>query len=314
MGTIFRPATRRYLAVLVAIAMLVSCMAPPPPRDPADLCAAYREPFERQIETYNTNITKWTLLGTGIGILAGVLARRKVETVIASAILGALTGALIGYLYEKSQQAKSADQLVAAIRDDSSATTREIEELREGLEKLNGCRVRQIRSLGEQVAAGTIDRAAARTRLAEIQRWVADDSKLVADVTGLTQQQTTIYLGAYASVTEPGQLDAIAAEWKRYEPELQPSPQAKPEPPARPVRRPSRTAAPPSPPEEKATLPKVASASARATDPIRKVAYAQKELEAESKVQKEAIERELADLELLLRTQAFTPAKAFPPA
>ncbi len=353
---------RRCAASLLVLSVLASCVSVPK-RDIADECARYRQPFEQGANTWNDKIRNWAVRGAFTGLIIGsVIAitgnRNALEKVLASVIVGAAGGALLGYLSELRSRANTKEGLRAAVEGDSSATATEIERMRVSLEKLNACRVRQIRSLKQLVTAQELSRSSARARLEKIRRWVAEDSRLVADVTGLTEQQTRIYMGAYASVTEPGQLDAVAAEWENYQPtvrggqvtsadfrssgevayattsvRLRAGPGTQHRilgmvPPGGEVEVLGRRAGwtkvryrgregfvsseylsrtRPNAVASTVELPAVEARSRRIGDPIRKVAYAQKELVVESEAQKEVVDREIADLELLLRTQAWTP-------
>lgn len=346
MFTIHSRLTRAVAVPTLAAFVMTACV--PPVRDELDdNCAFHRAPFHRLVEEWNSRITQWILIGGATAAAATLLqGKRSSAAVLRNIVIGSVAGALVGYTIELQKRAKTRDQLILAIRDDSRVAYGRLEQLKRALRDLGQCRVRQLESLRGQLQEGRINREVTKQQLARIREWITNDWTLVQNATGLVDQQTKIFIGSYADVTNTP-VDQLLREWQNYRPEptsagegttvagegthytttalrLRAGPATGypvltviPRDAAVRVLREEGgwaevdyagrrgfvtyrylSARRPDP-----ARPRVIERSGQTPDPVMQVAYAERELAAESEVTKQELDRTLADLDELLRTQ-----------
>lgn len=167
----------------------------------ADNCREARQPFSRIKNFQGSRIASGALIGAGLGALVGVLGdsgKRNKSSVLPTVLAGAAAGGAVGYLGSISQDQRNKDELRAAIDADFNPAMNQYSSLPGQLEALGQCRRTQIKTVEKEVGLATISRKEAEKRLAKIEKWIAEDDRVIAKASGIQGKTVTTFAQANA--------------------------------------------------------------------------------------------------------------------
>lgn len=174
-----RPSARSLAApttMLLAAVLLAGCSQMPGqsastlPVDPGDPCGTQRSEFAQSKTFFTDRIVTDTLMGAGLGAVAGVaLALVTHSNVATAAAIGAGTGAVVGgtSAYAKNLEQKSRDQAEMAqhMNDDLTKEGAEIDHTAASFSRLRQCRFQQAALIKEQVHGHALTREQGLARI-----------------------------------------------------------------------------------------------------------------------------------------------------
>lgn len=166
-----------------------------------DNCLEARQPFSRIKNFQGNRIAGGALIGAGLGALVGVLGnsgKQNKSSVLPTVLAGAAAGGAAGYLSSISQDQRNKDELRAAIDADFDPVMNQYSALPGQLEALGQCRRTQIETVEREAGAATLSRKEAEKRLASIEKWIAEDDRVIAKASGIQGQTVTTFAQANA--------------------------------------------------------------------------------------------------------------------
>lgn len=190
--------------------------------DPADACSARREPLIQMVERFNEPIVKGALIGAGAGAAAGAgisyahTGKVNPLAMAGGALAGAVLGAGAGYLEARQQQAKTAEELQAAVDADAREYGSRSNALRNAITTLYDCRRSQIAKVADQFRTGVMAGPQARGELERIRQAIAADDELLNKALGTSASRVDEIASARASAGGYASTDAYlgqAASW-----------------------------------------------------------------------------------------------------
>jgi hypothetical protein len=180
----------------------------------ADDCAVHRKPFAK-IKNYRTNqMLKGALKGALAGLVTGLAVNaltpdeyyydkqgrlvKKSKSVLPWVLAGAVGGGVAGYVASRSKAAANREELQALIAADYSKDVQTFSPLAQQLADLGNCRRTQILRVQVQHESGQINAAEGKKRLTLIQKWLAQDDKLISAAAKKQTESVSTYARAVA--------------------------------------------------------------------------------------------------------------------
>ncbi len=188
----------------------------------ADACREFREPVIGIQDKFKEDILQTALFGAAGGAILGVLLGDKDKrgrNALLGAAAGGAAGTAAGYLRAKTNQAKTKEELLAAISTDVSNDGEQIGTMGKTLSDLTSCREKQIDDLRIAVEDGGVDRDEARRKLQGINKQIADDNNLINIVLDSIEERENVYVDATAA-TEDVERSLVLGQVKDYSPEV----------------------------------------------------------------------------------------------
>lgn len=186
-----------------------------------DSCEAYREPIYKSQDEFNQQIVESAVIGTLIGVTAGLLlgGNNRGTAALIGGAAGLAAGLGAGYLQAKSSQAKSREELISSINADITRDNGRLDTLGSSLRQLNDCRDQQLNTLLADLQAGRLDKPAARTRLAAVRAAIKNDNALIQEIFGKVDERGTAYVEASAQSRDVEEAMVLGPA-KDYQPTL----------------------------------------------------------------------------------------------
>lgn len=254
-----------------------------------DECSRFRQPFQQVAAERRERIAEYAQIGAALGASAGVATSDgSLGDMLGRGMVGALAGAVIGaaggYFQNLQARTNTRAELQDAVNGDARGDVSRVTALTASLVELNGCRTRQIASLTNAVATGSLSREEATAQLRRIRTASLQDDRIIRDTTGQIGETTSIYVSALdrADVRDE---ETYVAQIQRYEPQ---------------VTRPRLTTS-----SSGGTVAGALALTSRApatADPVVELGFRQNELSAAQLANAEAIDSMLDEAEALLQS------------
>lgn len=220
---IFSVGRRKPISLIVGASLITTALVLPPPmpeyvahaaRAPRfdDNCKPLRQPFSRIKNEQTGRILGGVIAGALVGALLGSMVKKeRVETdqygrqyrvrdgnrAAEGAIAGAVAGGLTGYLTGIEQHRQNQQELQAALAG-YDGERQQYSDLGQKLADLGNCRNQQIFDVRTQFEAGQFDAKEANSRLAKVEKWIADDNRTVERAADMEAKSITTYAQAVA--------------------------------------------------------------------------------------------------------------------
>lgn len=161
-----------------------------------DPCASSIAPFRQLRAERNKRIATYAALGAAATAALAKASGADNRTTLLSAVIGGLGGAALGYYHDKQNRTSSTRSLRNAIQRDAAGTVNSSDRLIRSLQRLNSCRVGEVRSVVSQQRAGRITQAQAKAQLRVIQASARADNRIINGVVGDISGDQRLYVSA----------------------------------------------------------------------------------------------------------------------
>jgi outer membrane lipoprotein SlyB len=168
--------------------------------DPAvDACSIHRQPLIDTEKTFSDSVIAGAVIGAVGGAVVGLVAGNgRVGGAVAGAVAGAALGGGLGYLEAKRQQAKTTDEILKLVNQDTQADQASFGAAARTISDLQNCRKKELETLNLNLKKKKIDKAAAAVELAAISKRIEEDNQLISAVLQRTEERTEKYIRAVA--------------------------------------------------------------------------------------------------------------------
>jgi outer membrane lipoprotein SlyB len=173
-------------------------------RDTSDACNSFRGTLAATEERFQERTQEWAAIGAVaaglLGATAGALIGGNFQSAAIGGAAGALAGGGAGYLAGIRKETSDRDELLRSINNDAASDSQYVVQVRNAVQGLNECRLKEIATTRQQFEAGTISGEQARTQATAIQSRADEDNKLINTILGQVGNRLKVYADARSEV------------------------------------------------------------------------------------------------------------------
>jgi hypothetical protein len=178
----------RMTSVLCAAVLLAGCVTTQASRigfdDGRDACRPQLLALDSTGDFYGEQILEGAALGALSGALIGGLASGRWQGALIGAAVGGASGAAVGYYAALQRQAADQQALFVQMSSDLSRENAQLDRTQIAFNNLMDCRLRSAEQVRDMVRTGRMDRAVARSQMAEIRNRFQADLVLAQSING----------------------------------------------------------------------------------------------------------------------------------
>ena len=153
----------------------------------------------------------YAALGAVASAAIAKAAKADTQTTLLAALVGGFGGAALGYYYDKQKRTKSTQSLRNAIQNDAAGTVSSSDRLIQSLQKLNACRIGEVRTVVAQQRAGKITQSEAIAKLNIIEKSAHADNRIINAVVGDLVGDQRLYVNALGRSGDANATSALNA-------------------------------------------------------------------------------------------------------
>lgn len=147
--------------------------------DGDDVCFAERRSLAEEGSPFDSKVVQSTLLGAASG---GLIALVTGQSVAKGVVIGAGLGLAAGYLSKLQEEGLNGNQITQRVRGEVREDNRRIDRLLVAFDRLSDCRKREAATVQAAFNDGSIDRATAEERMAEVRGRFAEDRQKFREI------------------------------------------------------------------------------------------------------------------------------------